>query len=97
MTMAILRKCVWMSLSRNVKQEVTTKPGAATMWRGSAGPSPRGSVSPCPAPSAAWRLASPATERRVKTVGCDETESKSLTPKKFFKTMKEVKQVPKCK
>ena len=27
MTMAILRKCVWVSLSRNVKQEVATKPG----------------------------------------------------------------------
>ena len=37
------------------------------------------------------------TERRVKTVWCDETESKSFTPKKCFKTMREVKQVPKCK
>ena len=50
--------------------------------------------------NAAWRLASPATERRVKTVGCDETESKSFTTKKCvpdgFKTLRLVKQVPEC-
>ena len=63
----------------------------------SAGPSPQGSVSPCPAPSAQWRLASPETERRVKTVGCDDTESNSFTPKKCFKTVREVKLVPECK
>ena len=58
-------------------------------------------MSNCPAPSAPWRLATPATERRVKTVRCDETEVKSFTPKKCvaegFKTLREVKQVPECK
>ena len=39
----------------------------------------------------------PKSQRRVKTVGCDETESNSFTPKKCFKTMREVKLVPECK